>query len=130
MNFDLTSIFPDLEALTPEGRWSMLQDWLSKNPEYRKRAERWSTESVDQVFSEIRNLAIDEYGAFAAFMLDSAAVKPKLLLAIEVLQACYRDRANNQTEKEIKNVRMRMDNGRDKKRARRANAKAKRADEA
>ena len=107
MNLDLTSLFPDLEALTPDGRWNALQDWLAKNPKYGERVERWSIESVDQVANEIRGMALDEYGVWAAFMLDSPAIKRRLMQTIELLQACYRERQdyNNQPiEKEIKNV--------------------------
>lgn len=107
MNLDIQSLFPDLEALTPDGRWSMLQDWLSKNPKYAERAERWAKEPVDTVFAEIRNLAMDEYGVMVSFFLNSPSIKMKALSAITVLQACYRERAGNQSEKEIKNVRIR-----------------------
>jgi len=126
MNFDLNSLFPDLEALTPEGRWNALQSWLKENPKYGERAERWSTQTVDQVFNDIRILALDEYGALAVFAIDSAAIKPKIMRAIEVLQACYRERAacnNQQLEKETKNVRTTRTAGkRSKKNHRRSNA--------
>lgn len=108
MSLDITSLLPDLEALTPDGRWSLLQDWLSKNPKYGERAERWSAQTVDQVFNEIRNLAVEEYGALAAFMIDTPAIKPKLMRTIEILQALYRERQaydNQPLEKESKHVR-------------------------
>jgi hypothetical protein len=93
MNLDITSLFPDLEALTPDGRWNILQDWLSKNPEYGERAERWSTQTVDQVFDELLALSSKKYGPLAvmAFTLPAAATKIKS--TIEILQACYRERA-------------------------------------
>jgi hypothetical protein len=108
MNLDLTALFPDLEALTPEGRWNMLQKWLKENPEYGERAERWSTQTVKQVFDEIRDLTAQKYGPLATIVLGSVAIESRLRATIEVLQACYRERAtydNQQLEKEIKHAR-------------------------
>jgi len=101
MNFDITSLFPDLEALTPDGRWAMLQDWLAKNPEYGERFERWSTQTVGQVFDELLMLSSKKYGPLAvmAFTLPAAATKVKS--AIETLQACYRERANHDNHSQI-----------------------------
>jgi hypothetical protein len=109
MNLDITSLFPDLEALTPDGRWNMLQDWLAKNPEYGERVEEWSTQTVDRVFTEICILAVNRYGALAGMVLSYPTTQSKLKRWIEILQACYRERAgiNNQSEKEIKNVKNR-----------------------
>jgi hypothetical protein len=101
MNIDLTSLFPDLEALTPDGRWNMLQDWLSKNPEYGKRAKRWSTESEDQVVDEIRALVAKQYGPLVAAVLSTASLRQQLKKHIAILQACYRERAG-QTETQLK----------------------------
>ena len=109
MNLDLTSLFPDLEALTPDGRWSALQSWLKKNPEYGERIEEWSQQTVDEVFCEIQILALKQHGALAAIALTVPAIAAKIKSAITVLQACYRERAqaydNQPIEKEIKNVR-------------------------
>jgi len=93
MNLDIASLFPDLEALTPDGRWAMLQDWLAQNPEYGERAEHWSTQTVNQVFDELLMLSSKKYGPLTvmAFTLPAPAAKIKSL--IEVLQACYRERA-------------------------------------
>src|SRR5215471_6938898 len=105
MTFDISSLFPDLEALTPDGRWNMLQDWLKQNPEYQERIEDWSTQSVDQVFVEIRGLAFEKYGPLSGFAFSAAPVAAKIKSAIEILQTCYRERAGQQTEKEIENGR-------------------------
>ena len=108
MNLDLASLFPDLEALTPDGRWNMLQDWLAKNPEYGECAERWSKQSADEVFCEIQILALKKHGAMAAMAFTVPSIATKIRSAIETLQACYRERVacdNQPIEKEIKNVR-------------------------
>lgn len=110
MNLDLTQLFPDLEALTPDGRWNALQSWLSENPEYGERVEKWSKQSVDEVFCEIQILVLKKKGAIAAIALTIPAVSAKIKSTITILQACYRERAaydNQPTEKEIKNVRTR-----------------------
>jgi hypothetical protein len=93
MNLDIASLFPDLEPLTPDGRWNMLQDWLAKNPEYDKHVDRWSRSSVNEVFQDIQGLVSMKYGIWVAAMLGSAAIEPKLRTTIEILQACYRERA-------------------------------------
>jgi hypothetical protein len=93
MNIDLTSLFPDLEALTPEGRWNMLQKWLKENPEYGERAERWSTQTVGQVYAELFALVTEKHGAFAATAFAIPSIAAKIKSTIEVLQACYRERA-------------------------------------
>lgn len=130
MSLDLSSLFPDLEALTPDGRWNMLQDWLAKNPEYAERAERWSTESEDQVVDEIRALVTKKYGPLIAAVLSTASLREQLRKHIAILQTCYRERAG-ETEKEIKNVKTQRRIGkRSGKNPRRANAGPKRTDQA
>lgn len=106
MNLDIASLFPDLEALTPDGRWNALQKWLKENPEYGERAKRWSIESVERVFTEICLLATERYGALAGMVLSYPATQSKIKQTIEILQTLYRER-NYQPEqpKEIKNVR-------------------------
>lgn len=94
MSLDITSLFPDLEALTPDGRWAMLQDWLAKNPEYGERAERWSTQTVGQVYAELFALVTEKHGAFAATAFAIPSIAAKIKSAIETLQACYRERAS------------------------------------
>jgi hypothetical protein len=129
MNFDLASLFPDLEALAPDGRWNLLQSWLKENPEYGERAERWSEQPVDSVYFEIAAMVVNRYGMLGSIALGVPAVKAKLTQTIETLQACYRERAG-QTEKEIKNVRTAKDAGRrSTKDHRRTNARAKRTDQ-
>lgn len=103
MNPDLTSLFPDLEALTPDGRWALLQEWLRENPKYAKKIDRWVNQTPDEVFVEL----CDEHGklpARAVKAIVGVEMTQKLLSAIETMQACYRERAG-QTEQEIKNVR-------------------------
>jgi DNA-directed RNA polymerase subunit F len=99
MNFDLQSLFPDFEALTPDGRWNMLQDWLAKNPEYGERAERWSTQTVDEVFDDLLALASKKHGAIATIAFTLPAIAAKIRSAIEILQTCYRERAGQEQEK-------------------------------
>lgn len=104
MNIDISTLFPDLEALTPDGRWAMLQKWLRDNPEYGERAERWSTETEDQVVDEIRGMVAQKYGPLVAAILSTASLRDQLRKYVAILQACYRERAGIQTEKEIRNV--------------------------
>jgi hypothetical protein len=131
MNIDLTSLFPDLEALTPDGRWAMLQDWLANNPEYGERIAGWSTQSVDQVFVEIRDLTVKKYGPLALMVFTVPVAAAKVKSAITLLQACYRERQaydNQPLEKEIKNVRanraIEQDGGSSRRRSKQ-NGKAK-----
>jgi hypothetical protein len=120
MSLDLQSLFPDLEALTPDGRWAMLQDWLSKNPEYAEHVEEWSQQTTEEVFDAICILAVGKYGALAGMFLMSPTIKTKLMRSIEILQACYRERAG-ETEKEIKHVSTRRIDTGHKKNVRRQN---------
>jgi hypothetical protein len=101
MNFDLQTLLPDLEALTPEGRWNMLQSWLKENPEYGDRAERWSTQTVEEVFDELLVLASKRHGAFAAIAFGLPAIAAKIRSAIKVFQACYRERANEHNHSHV-----------------------------
>jgi hypothetical protein len=108
MNIDITSLFPDLEALTPDGRWNMLQDWLTSNPEYGERAERWSTQSTDQVFVEIRDLIAKRFGISTNLVsLLTVGKEQQIRRTIEVMQACYRERAG-QTETQLKSKKRRL----------------------
>src|SRR6266540_1579096 len=36
-----------LDASTPDGRWNLLQDFLKKNPDWRKKVNRWLTLDPD-----------------------------------------------------------------------------------
>lgn len=111
MNFDLASLFPDLEALTPDGRWNVLQHWLKENPEYGEHIEEWSKQNVDQVFAGIRDLIATRFGVSSNIIsLLTIGKEQQIKRTIELLQACYRERQaydNQPTEKEIKNVRTR-----------------------
>jgi hypothetical protein len=108
MNIDLTSLFPDLEALTPDGRWNMLQDWLANNPEYGKRVDKWSTQSTDQVFVEIRDLIAKRFGISTNLVsLLTVGREQQIRRTIEVMQACYRERAG-QTETQLKSKKRRL----------------------
>lgn len=106
MNIDLASLFPDLEALTTDGRWGALQSWLKENPEYAERVDKWATQTVDEVFSEISVLASKKYGTVAIIAFAVPAISAKIKSTITILQACYRERQamDNQQQKEINNA--------------------------
>jgi len=92
MNLDLASLFPDLEALTPDGRWELLQEWLRENPKYAKKIDRWVNQSPDEVFTQL----CEEHGklpARAVKAIVGVEMTQKILSAIETMQACYRERA-------------------------------------
>lgn len=94
MNLDLTSLFPDLEALTPDGRWNMLQDWLKEHPVYQEYVETWSTQNVDQVFVDIRDLIAMHLGVSNNLInLLIIGKEQWIKRQIETMQACYRERA-------------------------------------
>ena len=95
MTFDIQTLFPDLEALTPDGRWNMLQDWLKDNPEYGERIEDWSKQSSDQVLTELCEM-IAAKRKIPVIMIRGfigGIVEQQIKRAIETLQACYRERA-------------------------------------
>lgn len=112
MNLDITSLFSDLEALTPDGRWELLQEWLRKNPKYAKRIKEWVNQPPNDVFIQL----CLEYGKLPAGVVTTIVgpeMTQKILSAIEIIQTLYRERANNQPiEKEIKNVRAKKNTGR------------------
>jgi hypothetical protein len=94
MNLDIASLFPDLEALTPDGRWTLLQEWLRENPKYAKKIDQWVNQSPDDVFTEL----CDEHGKLPARVVKAIVgveMTQKILSAIATMQACYRERANH-----------------------------------
>jgi len=94
-----------IAASTPDGRWSMLQAWLKKNPKWRKRIDYWSKLSPDQVMSDLEVWAIQEYGAGVS-VLANDIMRLKIKSAILNLQDRYNARvAETQPAKEIKNAR-------------------------
>jgi len=109
MKLDLSTYFPNIEnieALTPDGRWRILQDWLAENPEYGARVDDWLRETPEEVFEEIRSLIAQEHGVIAAMiMTGSREMQEQIKKTIEVLQACYRER--KQIDKEAENARTR-----------------------
>lgn len=108
MKFDLQTILTAIEASTPDGRWDLLQGWLKENPEYDGLVDQWSTMRPDRVFIQIRNLVALKW-EIPAMLLNkfiTPEMETRIKSAIETLQTCYRER-NNQSEKEIKNVRIR-----------------------
>src|SRR6266542_3225151 len=123
-----------LDASTPDGRWNLLQDFLKKNPDWRKKVNRWLTLDPDTA-------AIQRQGGMAERMsmpvavsakMRSPGLREKARAAIESLQTLYRERqTNNQPEKEIKNVRTRrtIEKRRSEKNSRRVATKTKRTDQ-
>jgi len=125
-----------LDASTPDGRWNLLQDFMKKNSDWKEKVNRWLTLDPDTAVIQLQaDLAERMKIPIVVFSgMISTEMRQKAKAAIESLQTFYRERQNNQTEKEIKNVRMRMDNRRNKQRAvgkqRSEKRSAKRTDQA
>lgn len=102
MNFN--TILAMIAASTPDGRWQMLQAWLRKNPKMRKRIDKLSAQSVEEIMGELEVWAIEKYG-IGALALVNGDVREKIRAAIENLQTRYIARAaEDKPVKEIKNV--------------------------
>lgn len=106
MKFDLASLLTAIEASTPDGRWNLLQEWLKENPDWKDQVEKWATVSSDQAVIELQDFVAERFNMPALFIdrMIPPDMKLRVKSAIEKIQACYRERAGNQTEKEIKNV--------------------------
>lgn len=99
-----------LDASTPDGRWNLLQDFLKKNPEWRSKVNRWLTLDPDTTVIQLQaDLAERMKIPIVVFSgMISTEMRQKAKAVIESLQTLYRERqANNQTEKEIEDVRVR-----------------------
>src|SRR6266540_2888296 len=123
-----------LDASTPDGRWNLLQDFLKKNPDWRKKVNRWLTLDPDtaaiQLQADLAERMSMPVALFAKII--SPGLREKARAAIESLQTLYRERqTNNQPEKEIKNVRTRrtIEKRRSEKNSRRVATKTKRTDQ-
>lgn len=116
------SVLALIEAATPDGRWSLLQSWLKATPEWKGKVDRWLVISPDDAVAELEAAIREQFKLPVMFMdkIITEEMKVKAKAAIETLQACYKERANQsqpEQQKEKKNVRTRMDNGCEKKRA-------------
>src|SRR6266508_700324 len=99
-----------LDASTPDGRWNLLQDFLKKNPDWRKKVNRWLTLDPDtaaiQLQADLAERMSMPVALFAKMI--SPGLREKARAAMESLQTLYRERQTNYPpEKEIKHVRTR-----------------------
>lgn len=97
-----------LDASTPDGRWNLLQEFLKKNPEWKKKVNRWLTLDPDTAAIQLQADLAERMGMPVALFakMINPGLREKARAAIESLQTLYQERqTNNQTEKEIKNVR-------------------------
>lgn len=96
------------KAITPDGRWQLLQDWLRDNPTWEKQVNQWLRMTPDEATVALE-LYITTRAVAAgmplvlvnAFINDNA--KDRARATIETFQTLYRERkqADKQTRKEI-----------------------------
>jgi hypothetical protein len=102
MTINLAVLLPKLDALTPDGRWRLLQQWIEERPELRALIERWLGMAPEEVFPELREVAAGiaekEYGALGGALVRTAELTPEAWAWISILQTCYRDRKEQDTE--------------------------------
>jgi hypothetical protein len=107
----LPSFLPDLEYLTPDGRWRLLQEWLDDNPAFKARVDAWAPMTPDEVFPELREIAAQwferKYGALAGAIARAAEMDDRMGAWIATLQQCYKDRKEEDSKhvKHVKHVR-------------------------
>ncbi len=92
-----------LDASTPDGRWNLLQDFLKKNPDWRKKVNRWLTLDPDTAVIQLQTDLAERMGMPVALFskMINPGLREKARSAIESLQTLYRERqTNNQPEKE------------------------------
>jgi len=122
-----------LDASTPDGRWNLLQDFLQKNPDWKKKVNRWLTLDPDTAVIQLQVDLAERMGMPVALFakMINPGLREKARAAVESLQTLYRERQNNQIEKEIENVRTArtIEKRRSGKNSRGVAAKAKRTDQ-
>lgn len=97
-NLDLSAFLPNLDYMTPDGRWRKLQNWLDDNPDFKERIEDWAERPIDEVFPEIRETAAcsleRQYGPLCgALVRGCVQMTPQLSRWIETALTCYKERA-------------------------------------
>lgn len=107
---NLQSLFTSIEAATPDGRWNLLQEWLKANPDWKEEIDGWLKTPSDDVVKQLINTIATRFDMSPDMVqiLTPSSVKARAKAAIEKIQACYRERANNnqsEQQKEIKHVR-------------------------
>ena len=89
-----------MEMLTPEGRWSLLQQWIEENPKRKKLISKWIEASPEAVFPEIRDvlsdIAMKKFGLIAASIVRLTPYSDDIRSMIVTMQSMYKERANNE----------------------------------
>ena len=90
-------------ALTPDGRWKLLQAFLKKNKRWRKQVNSWLQATPDEALIELREWIGTEAEIPVAMLraFITAEIETRVKSAIEVLQACYKERLEADERKEI-----------------------------
>ncbi len=120
--------------LLPDARWEAVQDWLKRNPRWRKEVNHYLRVSPAEAVEDLKEYLIEEteIPQVIAALAITPQVEAQARAAIEKLQTLYRERQAEikRSEKEIENVRTRRQaERRSTKNHRRTDARTKRTDQ-
>src|SRR5262245_2174284 len=80
-------------AQTPDGRWSLLQNWIKENPEWAKQIQDWLEMTPSEAADALQTFAARQL-RMSSILFNTVigdAAKERVKNAIAVLQTCYRE---------------------------------------
>lgn len=102
IELNLASFLPDIEYLTPEGRWDLLQEWIADDPWRAATVEQWANSTPEEIFPELRAIAAKmaerEYGALASALVRTCQLTDEVRNWISQIQTCYLEREKGDTK--------------------------------
>jgi hypothetical protein len=91
------------QMTTPDGRWLAFQDWLKKNPRWRKSVNNWMKLEAADAFVKLKEaiIADSENPAMFRFLIKkfvNAEMEARIIRSIETLQKLYKERKKPNTK--------------------------------
>lgn len=90
------------QAITPGGRWALLQAWLKNNPRWKTRVTHWSKITPERAYEELREWISVEAGLQLVILKTFIApeVEARVKGAIVKIQTLYNERRKDESAHE------------------------------
>lgn len=82
---------------TPDGRWEAFQDWLKRNPKWRKSVNKWMQLTPEDAYAKMKAAIIEDSNnpAMIRFFINKligAEMEARIIRAVATLQRMYTER--------------------------------------
>lgn len=90
------------QITTPEGRWEAFQDWLRRNPKWRKSVNKWMQLTPEDAYAKMKGAIIEDSNnpamiRFFIKKLIGPEMEGRIIRAVGTLQVMYAARKKMKT---------------------------------